>query len=226
MNFGKLCGIVIFSFALGACALGQRSASIPESAQSKRLKALKNQLDAKDRTLQRLKEENLALKSARPGAPRLRPILASRGPVSVGAHIDVASFEAMDEDKLYSEIVKASQVAEGDALAAAVPIYLRRFPKSIYAGDVAYRAGMYEIGQKRLAEAIQSLNVVINEYPLSDRRKDALFAKAKAYQHMNLRQQAMAAFELVGSQYPGSAESKKAAIEIEILKSEGSSSID
>lgn len=93
---------------------------------------------------------------------------------------------------------------------------LKRYPKSVYADNALYLAGLLDFQKGRIAESIQNYSELIRRYPQANKKVSALYAKSAAYTKLNLPQISKKILEEIVSKYPGSPESQRAWIELRL----------
>jgi TolA-binding protein len=114
----------------------------------------------------------------------------------------VASYRKQD----LNEVVKQQQ-----ALA-------KNYPSSLYTDQATYLRGYLELEKGRYAEALKAFSAIENKRPYSVKRPDALFAKAMTYKKLDLPKQADFVLKKLEKSYPGSPESRRAALERRLLR--------
>lgn len=119
---------------------------------------------------------------------------------------------------LYAEIVGAYQADDELGLNSRVQNLLSRFPHSEYADNALYLAGRIAMDHRNYAVALKNFSRVLQEYPDSNKAVSAEFAKAIAYNKMNLPQFAREGLKDVIKRYPGSPESFRAESELRLIK--------
>jgi len=119
---------------------------------------------------------------------------------------------------VYSEIVGAYQADDLTSVKSRLKILLKKHPASAYADNALYLAGRLSLDKKNYAEALRYFERVTREYPRSNKVVAAEFAKAIAYNRMNLPQQAKKVFQEVGKKFPGSPEAYRAQSELRLLR--------
>lgn len=124
---------------------------------------------------------------------------------------------ALNDVDLYSEIVAAYQGQDEIGFKSRMQKFLSKFPKSPFADNTLYLAGVMALENKNYPEALKYLGRLANEYPRSNRMVASQFAKAMAYKRMHLETEAKKVFGEIVQKYPGSPESFRADAEIRLM---------
>ncbi len=122
------------------------------------------------------------------------------------------------ERLVYTRLVEAFRRAQLDEVVKQRIVLERNYPKSIHLDNAYYLSGMLEFQNNRLGEALKDFDVVRDRYTKSNKRPSALFATAITYQRLNLAPQAQRVFQRVVTEYPGSPESQRAWMHLQIAK--------
>ena len=105
---------------------------------------------------------------------------------------------------------------------AAVQLHRRalekNYPQSVHLDNAYYLTGMLEYQNQFLGEAVRSFNTVTDRFPKSNKRPAALFGLAMSYKRLNLNQEAKRVFAIVTREYPGSPESQRAWMHLQMEK--------
>lgn len=109
-----------------------------------------------------------------------------------------------------SEVVKQRELLE------------RNYPQSVHLDNAYYLTGMLEFQRELFGEALRSFNTVTSRFPKSNKRPAALFGKAMTYKRLNLTPQAVGVLSSIAKEYPGSPESKRAWIHLQMEKGSAS----
>lgn len=120
--------------------------------------------------------------------------------------------EAFHKNQL-NEVVRQRQILE------------RNYPLSIHLDNAYYLTGQLQYQNDQLGEAIKSFDVVRDRYSKSNKRPSALFGMATTYQRLGLKPQAYRVFERIMKEYPGSPESQRAWMHLELEKRKGKPSL-
>lgn len=124
---------------------------------------------------------------------------------------------ALNDVDLYSEIVAAYQSQDEIGFKSRMQKFLSKFPKSPFADNTLYLAGVMALENKNYPEALKYLGRLSSEYPRSNRMVAGQFAKAMAYKRMHLDPEAKKVFGEIMQKYPGSPESFRADTEIRLM---------
>lgn len=122
------------------------------------------------------------------------------------------------EKQLFEELVQAYERNDELSFASRFQAMVSEHQKSIYMDETLYLAGMMAFGNKQYGKAVRMFSQVVKDFPRSGKVRAALFAKAAAYRKMNLKPQAVDVFKAVKSKYPGSPESRRAEVELRLIK--------
>lgn len=113
--------------------------------------------------------------------------------------------EAFRKNKL-AEVVKGRQLLE------------RNYPGSVHLDNAYYMTGMLEFQNNQIGEAVRTFNTVTDRFPQSNKRPAALFGLAMSYQRLGLQPQSLRVMNEITKQYPGSPESQRAWMQLQIAK--------
>lgn len=94
----------------------------------------------------------------------------------------------------------------------------KNYPQSVHLDNAYYLTGMLEFQEQRIGEAVRSFNTVRTRFPKSNKRPAALFGLAMSYKNLNLRPQAIRIFKEIAKEYPGSPESQRAWMHLQMEK--------
>jgi TolA-binding protein len=120
--------------------------------------------------------------------------------------------------QLYGELLAAHQRNDNAGFQVRFGAMMKNYSQTPLADDALYLAGLQQVGAKDYGSALKYFNQIIKEYPYSNKRVSALYAKGATYRKMNLDDQAGVIFGKVISQFPGSPESFRAANELRSIK--------
>jgi TolA-binding protein len=95
----------------------------------------------------------------------------------------------------------------------------RNYPSSVHLDNAFYLSGMLQFQNSRYGEAVRDFNVVTDKYPKSNKRPSALFAMAMTYERLGLQPQAQRVMGTLIKEYPGSQESQRAWMHLQVEKS-------
>ena len=82
--------------------------------------------------------------------------------------------------------------------------YLRAYPGTDFSDNAQYWIGECLYGKKMYAEAIDAWNVLLKDYPASDKLPDARVKKGMALERLGRRSQALVEYRFVVDRYPTS----------------------
>jgi tol-pal system protein YbgF len=82
--------------------------------------------------------------------------------------------------------------------------YLRGYPGTDFSDNAQYWIGECLYGKKMYAESIDSWNVLLKDYPASDKLPDARVKKGMALERLGRRSQALVEYRFVVDRYPTS----------------------
>jgi TolA-binding protein len=94
----------------------------------------------------------------------------------------------------------------------------KNYPQSIHLDNAYYLTGMLEYQNQFLGEAVRSFNTVTDRFPKSNKRPAALFGLAMSYKRLNLGNEAHRVFNRIAREYPGSPESQRAWMHLQLEK--------
>lgn len=204
-----------------------------ENSDSQRLEDLRKQLTEKDATLEKLREQNLVLRElsdkvpaeTRPGKLKSHtgvPTLKLNQQTGVIAYEDEGDVKAPEGERIaYGNVLQNYQTGKLSETIRYKNILLKYFPKSSYADNAIYLVGMLHFEKGFYAEAIRSFDQLIKFYPRGNKRASALYGKASAYQKLKLKKPSESVLKQILEQYPGSQESHRAVVDLELLGAKG-----
>jgi tol-pal system protein YbgF len=82
--------------------------------------------------------------------------------------------------------------------------YLRAYPGTDFSDNAQYWIGECLYGKKMYAESIDSWNILLKDYPASDKLPDARVKKGMALERLGRRSQALVEYRFVVDRYPTS----------------------
>jgi tol-pal system protein YbgF len=82
--------------------------------------------------------------------------------------------------------------------------YLRAYPGTDFSDNAQYWLGECLYGKKMYAESIDSWNILLKDYPASDKLPDARVKKGMALERLGRRSQALVEYRFVVDRYPTS----------------------
>lgn len=125
--------------------------------------------------------------------------------------------ETITELKAYQKAVDYYKQGDEAALNAYSNLLVKKFPKSIYCDNAIYLKGMLAFTQKNYGVSLNSFQMILNNYPQSNKAVSALFAKGVVFKKMNLEKEAVRVLAQVINKYPGSPESERAQVELKMI---------
>lgn len=121
------------------------------------------------------------------------------------------------ERLVYTRLVEAFRHNQVAQVKAERGILERNYPQSVHLDNAYYMSGMLEFQNLHYAEALKDFSVVRNRYPKSNKRPSAMLASAVTYQRLNLVPLAHRVFQGIMKEYPGSPESQRAWMQLQML---------
>lgn len=128
------------------------------------------------------------------------------------------SFQKMNEDDLYSSLIKSYQAKDKAVFDYQIKIYMKKYSQHSRADDVLFLAGNLATHHKDYGMSLQYYNKVLSNYPYSNKTVSALYAKGAVLKKMNLEGLAKDVFQAVVVKYPGSLDASRAEKELRLLK--------
>lgn len=127
-----------------------------------------------------------------------------------------------DEHSLYQAALEAYWKKDAKKLKRLSSIFTKSFSKSPFVDNVLYLKASLDFSQDDIRSALESLNQLVEDYPLSNKRVSADFLRAIILSKLNLVEQSQDVFQRIVRQYPGSFEAKQAKLQlIQVSKSVG-----
>lgn len=124
----------------------------------------------------------------------------------------------LSETQLFGEIFNRFERNDELGFYARKSLFIKKFPNSARADEVFYLSGMMAFSSKDYGSALRDFNQVIKQYPYSNKKPAALFAKGAVLRKMDMAPLAKNAFAKVVTQYPGSPEALRAQNELRTIK--------
>ncbi len=128
--------------------------------------------------------------------------------------------KVVNEESLYSEVIRAFQARQIDAVDHYADAFLERYPQSVFADKAIYLKGQIHLILGFPAEALREFERVTSEYPTGNKFVAALFGKGVCYRKLQLYQYAEKVMDDVRRDYPGSPEFYKTELERKLIKVE------
>jgi TolA-binding protein len=110
----------------------------------------------------------------------------------------------------YTKLLEAYRGGKLDEVKKQRDIMAKNYPNSVHLDNAYYLSGMLELQSDHYGEAVQDFGVVSHRFVRSGKRPSAMFALGVTYQRLNLPKQAQSVFQNLRKEYPGSAESQRA----------------
>lgn len=208
------------------CA-GMGSSRLPSGVvKSPQIIELEKKQKAREEAMQDQKDRNrvLAKKSQSGSTVGSQSSIASKKSTRAGKQkkVDVGSVTGASETKLsdrdlYAELLKMYDLNNEIAFFSRYQAFMRSYAKSPLADDAAYLAGIMSLANKNYGPSLKYFNLVLSQYPSSNKTSSAMFAKGIALKKMNLTADSERVFVQVQKKYPGSPEAMRAEGELKIL---------
>jgi TolA-binding protein len=120
------------------------------------------------------------------------------------------------ERLVYTRVVEAFNKNNLKAALHERSLLARNYPKSVHLDNAFYLTGVLQFQAGRYADAVRDFGVVENQFPHSNKRPSAMFAKAMTYEKLGLKPQATRLWNLIVKEYPGSQESQRAWMQLKV----------
>ena len=127
------------------------------------------------------------------------------------------------ERLLYTRLVVAYRHADLPEVMRLRQSLQSHYPASVHLDNAYYLSGILQFQKNHFGEALKSFDVVTEKLTMSNKRPSALFAKAMTYGRLNLNKQAHDLFSTLLKEYPGSPESQRAWMTLELEKEKAKS---
>lgn len=191
---------VLFSVMVSVWGCGSTSKRVPDQA-------LIEQIQTLEKKNQALKEQILLKKSAQAPAK------------AVSKEPQEPEVKFNDEHSLYQAGLEAYWKKDSAQLRRVTTIFLKTFPKSPFADNLLYLKGSLDFSRDDIRSSLESLNRLVEEYPLSNKRVSADLLRAILLKRLNLHEQSQDILRRIVRQYPGSVEANQAKLELRDRKS-------
>ena len=119
---------------------------------------------------------------------------------------------------IYGRIVEAFRKNKVDVANRQRDVLAKNYPKSVHLDNAYYLSGVLAYQNGQMAEAVRNFGAVTDQFPRSNKRPAALFAKGKTYEKLNLPAQANAVWSKLVAEYPGSQDAQRAQVQLELKK--------
>ncbi|CAM6032081.1 unnamed protein product, partial [Sphagnum compactum] len=126
----------------------------------------------------------------------------------------------LTEEALYTEIIRAYQTRQIDAVSHYTGEFLQRYPNSVFADSALYLRGELSLIMGFTAEALRDFEQIVDDYPAGKKYVAALYGKAVCYRKLQLYNYAEQALNDLNKSFPGSPESVKVPLEQRMLQAE------
>ena len=136
-----------------------------------------------------------------------------------GPNVVLNSKEVSGEHSLYTAALEAYWARDTEKLKRLNNMLIKTFPKSVHADNALYLQASLLYNQGALGESLQTLNRIVNDYPSANKTVSAELMKAMIYSRLNLADQANEIYRRISKLYPGSPESRQAALQMSEINS-------
>ena len=208
---------VISSGLITACAGNSVRRSSPSVVKSPHVLEVERKNKEREEAMQDSKDQRLVLAKK----ASLAAAEAAKRPSIKKVVIDpvIAPPDSkLSERDLYAELVKSYDMNNEIRFFSRYQAFMRSYGKGPLADDAIYLAGLFSLSNKNYGPSLKYFNLIIRQYPSSDKASGALFAKGVALKKMNLGEESKQIFAQVQKKYPGSPEALRAEGELKILK--------
>ena len=120
------------------------------------------------------------------------------------------------ERLIYTRLVEAFRHNQTAQVKLERGLLERNYPQSVHLDNAYYMTGVLEYQNMRYGEALKSFDTVRNRFAKSNKRPAAMLATAMTYQKLNLAPLAHRVFEGIMKEYPGSPESQRAWMQLQV----------
>lgn len=138
--------------------------------------------------------------------------------ISHGATPALSKVFPEGEEMVFSKLFASYQKQDLADVVKQQQILKKNYPASLYTDQALYLRGYLELRKGRFAEALKAFSELDQKRPLSVKRPEALFAMGVTYKKLELPKQADLVFKRLQKSYPGSPESRRAALERRLLR--------
>ena len=146
-----------------------------------------------------------------------KQIRQSNREIDLKAELTGSDLTKMNDDQLYTEVLAQYQRGDTVAMKRALSMLTKKFKNSPHADNAIYIVGYNALEKNQFAEGLHYFQLLLKEYPTSNKAVSAEFAKGLAYRNMKLTSLAQKTFFKVRKKYPGSPESFRAENELKLL---------
>lgn len=126
-------------------------------------------------------------------------------------------YTTLSEVALYTEIIASYRSQDELALNTMVPVFIKRFPKSVFADNALYLSARLSLEKKKYIDSVRMIQKLLTNYPHSKKVVSAKFLKALAYKDLHLSNESKRTLREVIKMYPGSPESLRAKSELKLM---------
>lgn len=122
------------------------------------------------------------------------------------------------EEMVFSKLFASYQKQDLEDVVKQQQVLKKNYPASLYTDQALYLRGYLELQKGRFAEALKAFSELDQKKPLSVKRPEALFAMGMTYKKLGLPKMADSVLKRLQKSYPGSPESRRAALERRLLR--------
>jgi TolA-binding protein len=122
------------------------------------------------------------------------------------------------ERLVYTRVVEAYRKSDLNSVIQNRNLLEKNYPNSVHLDNAYYLTGMLQFQDNRVGEAVKSFGTVRSRFPQSNKRPAALFGLAMSYRKLGLQSLANNIMNEISREYPGSPESQRAMMQLQIDK--------
>jgi TolA-binding protein len=137
--------------------------------------------------------------------------------VSAAVPKKVNPFEG-GERLVYTRVVEAYRKSDLNSVIQNRNLLEKNYPNSVHLDNAYYLTGRLQFQDNRVGEAVKSFATVRSRFPQSNKRPSALFGLAMSYRKLGLQPLANNIMNEILREYPGSPESQRAMMQLQIDK--------
>lgn len=194
--------ITILACCIMSCQSAQKA---DKSAAHEKVVSLRQKLEKRDKMLERLRAENIAL-----AAKNTESFKKTKLPVQKKAK----KYFAPPESELFVDIKSAYDSGESKKLFSLARRYLLAYPNGKNVDLVHYFVGYTFFLSKKYSNAIFHFSQIEKKYPKSSKLTPSLFGKAMAYKELKLFNQSIGLLEEISNKHANTIEAKWAQSEM------------
>ncbi len=199
----------LISVLFTACASSSLSKSSQGVVKSPQILEIERKKKEREESVQDLKDRRLVL--ARKSA------LPQSSPNVVVAPLIAPLDLKMSEGDLYAELVRSYDMNNEIRFFSRYQAFMRKYAQGPLADDAMYLAGLFSLSNKNYGPSLKYFNLILKQYPSSNKTSSALFGKGVALKKMNLVEESKLVLAEVQKKFPGSPEALRADGELKIL---------